>query len=106
MKLNIDFVKQHNTSETKKMIGQMFEKLPESNVADYDCFIHIVFSDVQDFINVKDDPHYKKVVMPDHGNFADDKRTTMVTGWFERHIVEGQAVAAEGGTKVKGVNGH
>ena len=88
------------------MMGQMFAELPESNVADYDCFIHIVFKDVQDFINVKNDPHYKQVVMPDHGNFADQKRTKMVTGWFERHIAEGQAVAAEGGTKANGVNGH
>ena len=88
------------------MIGQMFEKLPESNVAGYDCFIQIVFRDVQDFINVKNDPHYKQVVVPDHGNFADGKRTTMVTGWFERHIAEGQAVVVEGETKVNEVNGH
>lgn len=88
------------------MMGQMFAELPESNVADYDCFIHIVFKDVQDFINVKNDPHYKQVVMPDHEKFADQKRTKMVTGWFERHIAEGQAVAAEDGTKANGVNGH
>ena len=84
----------------------MFPGLPESNVADHDCFIHIVFKDVQDFINVENDPHYRQVVMPDHGNFADDKRTTMVTGWFERHIAAGQAVAAESGSKANGVNGH
>ena len=88
------------------MIGQMFEGLPGSNVADYDCFIQIVFRDVQDFVDVKNDPHYKRVVAPDHGNFADQKRTTMVTGWFERHIAGGRAVAVEGGTKVNGMNGH
>ncbi len=86
-------------------MGQMFAELPESSIADYDCFIHIVFKDVQDFINVKNDPHYKQVVMPDHGNFADQKRSTMVTGWFERHIAGGQAVPAEGWTKADEVNG-
>ena len=73
------------------MIGQLFPDLPQSNIADYDCFIHIVFKDVQDFVNVKNDPHYKQVVVPDHESFADQERTTMVTGWFERHIAGGQA---------------
>lgn len=93
----------------------MMGGIPESCIADYDCFIQIVFRDVQDYVNVKNDPHYKQVVMPDHGNFADEKRTKMATGWFERHIKDGQAVSAEGGVKpndvsatngVNGANGH
>lgn len=83
----------------------MFPELPESNVADYDCFIHVVFKDIQDYLNVKNDPHYKEVVMPDHGNFADQKRTKMVTGWYEKHISNGQAVRAQKETKTNGVNG-
>lgn len=72
-------------------MGQIFGNLPAGHVADYDSFIQIVFKDAQDFINVKEDPHYKRVVMPDHENFADTKRTTMVTGWFETHVAGGQA---------------
>ncbi len=67
----------------------MFGTLHERKVADPDCFVQIVFRDVQDYVNVKDDPHYKQVVMPDHANFADPERTVMVTGWFERHIGRG-----------------
>ncbi|KAL8747103.1 MAG: hypothetical protein Q9190_000966 [Brigantiaea leucoxantha] len=104
MELCNDSAKQHNTSETKQMIGQMFPGLPESNVADYDCFIHIVFSDVQDYINVKNDPHYKQAVVPDHANFADGKKTTMVTGWFERHVTGGQATVAKSGTEINGLS--
>ena len=100
--LNIDFTKQHNTGDMKKLMGQMFEELPESRIADYDAFIHIVFKDVQDFINVRNDPYYKQVVVPDHRNFADQERTTMVTGWLETHIVEGKAIAAEPGLKLNG----
>ena len=95
-----------DTCSLERIPHQLHIHLPESNVADYDCFIHIVFKDVQDFINVKNDLYYKQVVVPDHGKFADHKTTTVVTGWFERHITEGQAVAFEGGTKANGVNGH
>jgi EthD domain len=73
------------------MMGQIFGDLHAGNVADFDCLVQIVFRDVQDFINVKDDPHYKQVVFPDHQNFADINRTTMVTGWFEAHITDGKA---------------
>lgn len=78
--LNIDFTKQHNTSDAKQLMGQIFEWLPDSGIADYDAFIYIVSKDVQDFINVANDPHYQQVVVPDHQNFADHERTTMVTG--------------------------
>jgi hypothetical protein len=82
--------KQHNTTKSKKMMNQLLGDMYLGNVADYDCIIQIVFKDPQDFVNVKNDPHYKAVVLPDHGHFADVKRTTMVTGWFETHIQDGQ----------------
>jgi hypothetical protein len=74
------------------MMNQIFGNFPETSVADYDCFIQIVFKDAQDYINVKEDPIYQQVVMPDHHHFADMKRTTMVTGWMETHIAGGQIV--------------
>jgi EthD domain len=77
------------------MMKQIFGELYAGNVADYDCFVQVVFKDVQDFINVKDDPYYKQVVMPDHANFADTKRTSMVTGWMETHIADGRAAAMD-----------
>ena len=76
------------------MMGEIFGEIPESCVADYDCFIQMVFRDLQDYISVKNDPHYKQVVMPDHGNFADQKRTKIVTGWYEKHVSQGQPAAA------------
>ena len=71
------------------MMQQIFGPLYDSNLAPYDCIIQIAFNSPQDFINVKNDPHYKQVVMPDHVNFADTERTTMVTGWLETHIENG-----------------
>ena len=78
------------------MMERIFAQMPESKIADYDTLIHIIFREAKDLINLRSDPHYKRVVMPDHENFADQEKTTMVTGWYERHIAEGQAVTAEG----------
>lgn len=72
-------------------MNTIFGDLPAAKIADHDSFIQIVFKDDQDYINVMEDPHYKQVVMPDHGNFADMERTTMVIGWLERHVTGGQA---------------
>ena len=66
--------------------------MSSGHVADPDCFIQVVFKDLDDYMSVKDDPHYKQVVMPDHEHFADPVRTTMATGWFEKHVASGQAV--------------
>ena len=73
-------------------MAQIFGDVPEGHIADCDCFIQIVFRDVQDYIAVKEDPHYKQVIFPDHANFADMTRTTMVTGWLETHVVDGKLV--------------
>lgn len=84
------------------MMGQIFGSLHAGNVAECDCFVQIVFRDVQDFINVKEDPHYKKMVVPDHENFADGKRTTIVTGWFESHIPSRHGGPIENGVSING----
>ncbi|KAL1963920.1 hypothetical protein VTN77DRAFT_7726 [Rasamsonia byssochlamydoides] len=84
---------QHNTTPTKSLLTQIFGSMPETQqVADYDCFIQIVFRDVADYIAVKEDPHYKEVIFPDHANFADMARTKMVTGWLEVHVENGRVV--------------
>ena len=87
-------------------MGQIFARLPEHLIADYDAFIHIVFKIVQDSLNVTNDPHYKQVVVPNHRNFADHERTTMVIGWLGTHIVDGKVVSAEPGIQRNGSLGH
>lgn len=74
------------------MMAQIFGNLPECSLSDCDCFIQIVFRDVQDYIAVKEDPQYKEVIAPDHANFADMSRTTMVTGWLDTLVVDGEVV--------------
>ncbi|KAI4090734.1 MAG: hypothetical protein LQ339_008278 [Xanthoria mediterranea] len=88
----VDYTMQHNTSELMKGIHNLFPHLSSANHSSYDAFITIVFRDVQDYINVKNDPHYTSVVSPDHGNFADGPSTMMSFGWFERHVAGGQLV--------------
>lgn len=73
-------------------LERMFPNLPSVNTAPYDAMVQIVFRDVEDYIRVKDDPHYRTVVNPDHANFADASKTLMSAGWFERHIADGQLV--------------
>lgn len=58
----------------------------------FDAIVQIVFRDVQDYINVKDDPYFRDVVNPDRFNFADDAESKMVFGWFERHVADGKIV--------------
>lgn len=71
---------------------RIFGDFPEGNTADYDCFIQILFRDVEDYIRAKNDQYYQNVIFPDHANFADSKRTVFVTGWMEAHIIGGQLV--------------
>ena len=83
----------------------MFPGMPESHYADQDAFVQIVFKDLDDYLAVKNDPHYQHVVNPDHKNFADGARTKIMTGWYEKHIANGQK-ATKGETATNGVNGH
>ena len=83
---------QHNTSALMQDIEQMFPNLPSVNHSPYDAFVTIVFRDIQNYIDVKNDPHYLSVVNPDHGNFADGPSTMMAFGWFEKHVADGRLV--------------
>ena len=74
------------------MLRQIFGDFPEGHTAGYDCFIQILFKDVEDYIRAKSDPYYRNVIFPDHANFADPTRTTFVTGWVETHIADGQLI--------------
>ena len=75
-----------------KDIGQLFPNLPAVNHTSYDAFVTIVFRNVQDYVEVKNDPHYMSVVNPDHVNFADGPSTMMSFGWFEKHVADGKIV--------------
>ncbi|PGH23593.1 hypothetical protein AJ80_02373 [Polytolypa hystricis UAMH7299] len=88
----LSYTMQHNSSTTKNMMTQIFSEGHRVQVAECDTVVQIVFRDVQDYINVRSDPHFENVVNPDHVNFADGTRTQMVTGWFEAHIVDGKVV--------------
>jgi hypothetical protein len=68
-------------------------KLPASSVSDADAVIQIVFKDVADYLRVRQDPHFIKVVNPDHVNFADPKKTRMSVGSFEVHVRDGHVVS-------------
>jgi hypothetical protein len=75
-----------------KDLKLMFPNLPDVNAAPYDAVVQMVFRDVEDYIAVKNDEHFRKVVNPDHVNFADPANTLMSVGWFERHVANGQLV--------------
>ena len=85
-------LKQHNTSDCMKDIAKLFPNLKSVNHSQFDAFVTIVFRNVQDYIDVKNDPHYMGVVNPDHANFADGPSTMMSFGWFERHVADGKLV--------------
>lgn len=57
-----------------KIMGPEF-----SNIADYDCIVQIVFRDVEDFVAMKTDPEFQRMVEPDHEIFSDTMRTKYVS---------------------------
>ncbi|KAH8691019.1 EthD domain-containing protein [Phaeosphaeriaceae sp. PMI808] len=75
-----------------KDIENLFPNLPSINRSPYDAFVTIVFRNIEDYVSVKNDPHYLKVVNPDHDNFADGPSTMMSFGWFEKHVADGKLV--------------
>lgn len=91
----MDFKKQHNTSEVNvPMLEKIYAgRLPTGNISDCDAIIRIVFKDIQDYLRVREDPHFVSVVNPDHLNFADPRRTRFAVGWFEAHITAGKVVS-------------
>lgn len=46
-----------------------------ANVADYDAIMRAYFRDIEDFVRMKQDPYFIKLVAPDHENFADTKNS-------------------------------
>lgn len=64
----------HNTSQTRALMAQLYD--PQmANVADYDCFSQAVFSSLEDYKKLKQDPWYKEHLVGDHEKFADTKRS-------------------------------
>ncbi|KAF2219775.1 EthD domain-containing protein [Elsinoe ampelina] len=88
----VDYTMQHNTTELMSDIDKLYPNLPMVNHTPYDAFVTIVFRDPQDYIDVKNDPHFINVVNPDHRNFSDPANTQMSFGWFEKHVSNGQLV--------------
>ncbi|RMJ24402.1 hypothetical protein PHISP_04740 [Aspergillus sp. HF37] len=64
----------HNSTDTRLLMSKIVD--PQfANIADYDCIVQIVFRHVDDFVRLKQDPEYQRLVAPDHENFADTKRS-------------------------------
>jgi hypothetical protein len=75
-----------------KDLEKLFPNLPSVNRSENDAFITIVFRNVQDYVDVKNDPHFVNVVNPDHENFSDPANTLMSYGWYEKHVKDGELV--------------
>jgi hypothetical protein len=75
------------------MIEAIHPGVPAEKEADCDMVVQIVFKNLDDYLMVRQDPHFLKVVNPDHHNFADGKKTKFVTGWYEVHVVNGRVVS-------------
>ncbi|KHN94890.1 Dimeric alpha-beta barrel [Metarhizium album ARSEF 1941] len=89
----VSYTMQHNTTETRALLQQIHPGLPTEKQADCDMVVQIVFRDIQDYLRVRQDPHWLNVVNPDHVNFADGKRTKFATGWYEVHVTDGVVVS-------------
>ncbi|EFY93687.1 hypothetical protein J3459_017864 [Metarhizium acridum] len=89
----VSYTMQHNTSQTRALLGQIHPGITAEKEADCDMVVQIVFRDIQDYLRVRQDPHWINVVNPDHVNFADGKRTKFVTGWYEIHVTNGLVVS-------------
>jgi hypothetical protein len=50
---------------------------------------------MEDYLRVREDPHFISVVNPDHLNFADPdpRKTRFALGWFEVHVTDGKVVS-------------
>ncbi|PGG97985.1 hypothetical protein AJ80_09607 [Polytolypa hystricis UAMH7299] len=91
----VSYTMQHNSTETNKpLLEKVYgDKLPTASIYDCDATIQIVFKDIEDYLRVRQDPHFTSVVNPDHLNFADPNKTRFAMGWFEVHIKDGQVVS-------------
>lgn len=73
-------------------LEKLYPNLPSVNRSSFDAFVTIVFRNPQDYIDVKNDPHFINVVNPDHKVFSDPQNTAMAYGWFEKHVNDGELV--------------
>jgi hypothetical protein len=81
----------HNTSETRGLMGRLYDE-HFVNLADYDCFSQVVFQSIEDYEKMKEDPWYLEKVAPDHSNFADPVRSKMTIGWITEFVRDGKTV--------------
>ncbi|RJE23788.1 hypothetical protein PHISCL_03873 [Aspergillus sclerotialis] len=78
----VKFTMTHNFTETRNQMSKIID--PQfANIADYDCIVQIVFRDIEDFLAMKADPEYQRLVVPDHEKFADTKRSKMTIGYIQ-----------------------
>ncbi|KAH7150528.1 hypothetical protein B0J13DRAFT_661454 [Dactylonectria estremocensis] len=88
----VSYHMQHNSGQGRSLLNRIFPGISSDKVEDCDCIVQIVFRDIEDYVKVKNEEKYKLVVNPDHDVFADSTRTKFVTGWFEFHVADGEAV--------------
>ncbi|KAJ5749144.1 uncharacterized protein N7511_010840 [Penicillium nucicola] len=91
----VSYTMQHNTSAAKaELMSTIYkDQMPDDKIADCDALVRIVFNDVQDYLRVREDPHFLNVVNPDHANFANFPKTKFAMGWYEVHVASGQVVS-------------
>jgi len=88
-------LQQHNTPESNEALLERVynSKLSGQMISDCDAVIQIVFKDIEDYLRVRQDPHFVNVVNPDHTNFADPRKTRFSMGWFEVHVEDGRVIS-------------
>ncbi|KAJ5719799.1 hypothetical protein N7493_007377 [Penicillium malachiteum] len=91
----VSYTMQHNTSQTRDdLINKVYQgQMPAEKVFDCDAIIQVVFKTVEDYLRVREDPHFQTVVNPDHVNFAHPTKTRFVMGWHEVHVADGKVVS-------------
>ncbi|KAF4982433.1 hypothetical protein FZEAL_1951 [Fusarium zealandicum] len=88
----VSYHMQHNSTKARALMDRILPDIPVEKVEDADCIVQIVFRDIEDYVNVKNEEQFKSVVNPDHAVFSDPTKTKFVTGWFEFHIADGKIV--------------
>ncbi|KAL7941083.1 EthD domain-containing protein [Trichoderma barbatum] len=82
------FTMTHTPLVTRSLMAKLFDA-QFSNVADYDSIVQVRFSNIEQFMALKEDPEYKRVIFADHNNFADTKRSKMTIGWIRDFLRDG-----------------
>jgi hypothetical protein len=78
----------HNTTATASMIDKIYQgPFSTSVVSGADAVIQTVFKYIDDYLRVRQEPHFISVVNPGRKNFAGPMRTRMSVGEFEVHVM-------------------